>query len=144
MQRRLNDLVTVSPQISPEDLSAIKEAGFRAVVAARPDGEAPGQTPAAEMAAAAEALGLVFRHAPMKGPQVDPKDVAAYAEMLKEGSIFAYCGAGPRAVLLTSLAEILNGKSIEAVIDQAAEAGFDISPALPLLESYAAGKDSSS
>lgn len=144
MQRRLNDLVTVSPQISPKDLSAIKEAGFRAVVAARPDGEAPGQTPAAEMAAAAEELGLIFRHVPMKGPQVAPQDVAAYAEMLKEGSIFAYCGAGPRAVLLTSLAEILNGKSIEAVIDQAAEAGFDISPALPLLESYAAGKDGSS
>jgi len=144
MQRRLNDLVTVSPQISPQDLGAIKEAGFRAVVAARPDGEAPGQTPAAEMAAAAEELGLIFRHAPMKGPEVDPKDVAAYAEMLKEGSIFAYCGAGPRAVLLTSLAEILNGKSIEAVIDQAAKAGFDISPALPLLESYAAGKDGSS
>ncbi|MEO1658959.1 MAG: TIGR01244 family sulfur transferase [Pseudomonadota bacterium] len=140
----MNDLVTVSPQISPSDLPAIKEAGFRAVVAARPDGEAPGQPTAAEVSAAAEAEGLAFRHVPMRGPQVDPYDVAAYAEMLKDGPIWAYCGAGPRAVLLTSLAEILNGKSIEAVIDQAAEAGFDISPALPLLESYAEQQSASS
>ncbi|MEM6747258.1 MAG: TIGR01244 family sulfur transferase [Pseudomonadota bacterium] len=141
MQRRLNDLVTVSPQITVDDLAAIKAAGFRAVVAARPDGEAPGQPSAAEIASAAEAAGLVFRHVPMRGPQVDPDDVAAYAQMLKEGSIFTYCGAGPRAVLLTSLAEILNGNSVEAVIAQAAEAGFDLSPALPLLESYASERD---
>ncbi|MEO1040661.1 MAG: TIGR01244 family sulfur transferase [Pseudomonadota bacterium] len=141
MSRRLNDHVTVSPQISTDDLPAIKDAGFRTVVAARHDGEAPGQPTSADMAAAAEAHGLAFLYVPMRGPEVDPADVAAFAAKLQDGPIWAYCGAGPRAVLLTSLAEILNGVSIDAVIDQAAEAGFDISPALPLLQAYAEQKD---
>ncbi|MEM6913044.1 MAG: TIGR01244 family sulfur transferase [Pseudomonadota bacterium] len=144
MSRRLNDQVTVSPQISAADVAAIKDAGFHAIVAARPDGEAPGQPPAAEIAAASDAHGLAFLHVPMRGPDVDPAHVAAFAAMLNDGPIWAYCGAGPRAVLLTSLAEIINGAAIDAVIDQAANAGFDIAPALPLLNAYADQKDLSS
>ena len=45
--KRINEHVSVSPQISPDDVAAIKAAGFVAIVNNRPDGESPDQPPSA-------------------------------------------------------------------------------------------------
>ena len=41
--RRIDDELSVSPQISADDISAIAQAGYRAIVCNRPDGEAADQ-----------------------------------------------------------------------------------------------------
>ena len=38
--KRINDDVSVAPQISPDDMPAVKSAGFTTVINNRPDGEA--------------------------------------------------------------------------------------------------------
>ncbi|GAA3255729.1 hypothetical protein GCM10020258_14430 [Sphingomonas yabuuchiae] len=43
MIRPINESVAVAPQIRPEDVAAIKAAGYAAIVNNRPDGEEPGQ-----------------------------------------------------------------------------------------------------
>ncbi|MEM9810501.1 MAG: sulfur transferase domain-containing protein, partial [Pseudomonadota bacterium] len=102
----------------------------------------PNQPTAAAMKEASEAIGLQFAHLPVSGAMVDPQTVGQFADLLNKGErIMAYCGAGPRAVLLTSLAEIVNGASTQAVMTQALEAGFDLRPAAGLLEAYAAARD---
>jgi len=53
--KRINDDISVSPQISPDDMPAVKAAGFVTVINNRPDGEAPDQPTSATMQAAAEA-----------------------------------------------------------------------------------------
>ena len=58
--RKINDRISVSPQIAAEDIEAIKAAGFTAVVNNRPDGEAPDQPDSAEIEAAAKAAGLIL------------------------------------------------------------------------------------
>ena len=58
--KRINDRVSVSPQIVPEDVAAIKAAGFVTIVNNRPDGEAPDQPSGAEIEAAAREAGLAY------------------------------------------------------------------------------------
>ena len=58
--KRINDHVSVSGQISPDDIPALKAAGFTTIVNNRPDGEAPDQPSGAEIEAAAKAAGLAY------------------------------------------------------------------------------------
>ena len=65
--RPLTPDYAVSPQIAPEDLAAIKAAGFVMVINNRPDGEIPPQLRTELMRRAAEALGLDFVANPVIG-----------------------------------------------------------------------------
>ena len=58
--RIINDRIAVAPQIAPDDIAAIKAAGYVAIVNNRPDDEEPGQPTGAEIAAAAEAAGSAY------------------------------------------------------------------------------------
>lgn len=107
MQRtRLTDTLSIGPQIQPADIATLKDAGFRAVVCNRPDGEGPGQPSHQEMAAAAEAAGLAFRYLPVTPGNVSSNMVAAFDGALRElpGPVFAYCRSGARSSSLWSLA----------------------------------------
>jgi uncharacterized protein (TIGR01244 family) len=97
--RQVTDDYAVSPQITADDIKAIKEAGYRSIICNRPDDEQPGQPSAAEIAVAAEAADLVFRHIPFVSGQMTEDDVAAMVEALDEipGPVFAYCRSGARS-----------------------------------------------
>lgn len=97
--RQVTDDFAVSPQIATDDIAAIKAAGFRGIICNRPDGEQPGQPTAAEIAVAAEAAGLIFRHVPFTSGQMTADDVVTMAEALDEipGPVFAYCRSGTRS-----------------------------------------------
>jgi sulfide:quinone oxidoreductase len=56
--KAINAGLSVSPQVLPEDISAIAAAGFRSVMCNRPDGEGADQPAFAEIEAAARAAGL--------------------------------------------------------------------------------------
>ena len=141
MIRRLNDRVTASPQISATDVEAIKEQGFTSIVAARNDGEMPGQPLASEIEAAAKAVGLEFAHIPVThGAPPTREEAEAFAALTKEGPVFGYCGAGPRVIFLASLAAVTEGRGVEEVMTEAAEAGIDLSGAEGLLRAFAEPK----
>ncbi|TIV73504.1 MAG: TIGR01244 family phosphatase, partial [Mesorhizobium sp.] len=53
--RQISDDYSVSGQIQPQDIAAIKDAGFKSVICNRPDDEQPGQPSADSVKAAAEA-----------------------------------------------------------------------------------------
>lgn len=98
--RRITEDYAVSAQIDPQDMQAIKAAGFRSVVCHRPDGEQPGQPSAAAVRAAAEAAGLQFRHIPVaSGAPARPDQIAEMRNALAEvdGPVFAYCRSGTRS-----------------------------------------------
>lgn len=100
--RQLSDGVSVSPQITAEDVPAVKAAGFRAIVCNRPDGEGAGQPPYAEIARAAEAEGLAVRYQPVISGQITDEDAATFAALLDElpGPVLAYCRSGTRCTQL--------------------------------------------
>lgn len=125
--RKINDQVSVSPQITVEDIVAIQAAGFTTIINNRPDGEAPDQTPSDEIKAAAEAAGLKYVFIPMGRDGVSPDMIAATQAVLSTGEkTFAYCRTGTRSTNLWALSQAGN-LSGPQIIEAAAQAGYDIS-----------------
>lgn len=140
MAFRLNDQVTASGQITPADVASLKDQGFQAVVTVRPDGEMPGQPSQDDVRKAAEEAGLRHAYLPVVPGSAPSQETAeAFAQEMTNGPIFAYCGKGPRVALLTSLAEATQGKPVEDIIGDLAEAGFDLSGAAELIKQYQKG-----
>ncbi|MDX8450124.1 TIGR01244 family sulfur transferase [Mesorhizobium captivum] len=103
--RQISEDYSVSGQIQPEDIAAIKDAGFKSVICNRPDNEQPGQPSADSVKAAAEAAGLAFRYIPVISGQITMDNVEDQAEALDEleGPVFAYCRSGARCTNLYGL-----------------------------------------
>ncbi|UWQ13091.1 TIGR01244 family phosphatase [Aliiroseovarius sp. M344] len=105
--RKLDDRVTVSPQITVDDIPAIKAAGFTVVMCNRPDGEEPGQPNWAEISAAAQAAGLTTSFLPMSNRE----DAFAVMDEFRHvvdsapGPVFAYCRSGTRCEILWMTAQ---------------------------------------
>jgi uncharacterized protein (TIGR01244 family) len=136
MIRRIDDRISVAPQIAPEDVADLAAAGFVAIVNNRPDGEDAGQPDGAEIRAAAEAAGLSYTeipvtHAGFSGPQVE-KMAAALAAA--NGPVLAYCRSGTRSCNLWALAAASTGGEPDALTEKAAGAGYDIAGIRPLLD----------
>ena len=126
--KRINDDVSVSPQISVDDVAAIKAAGFVAIVNNRPDGESPDQPPGAEIEAAARATGLAYHAIPL-GREGVSQDLVEQTKAVLEashGPVFCYCRSGTRSTTLWALSQA--GRTDAAkIIAAAANAGYDMS-----------------
>jgi uncharacterized protein (TIGR01244 family) len=103
--RQISDNYSVSGQILPADIAAIKAAGFKSVICNRPDDEQPGQPSADSVKQAAEAAGLEFRYIPVISGQITEENVADQAIALEDlqGPVFAYCRSGARCTNLYAL-----------------------------------------
>jgi len=126
--KRINEHVSVSPQISPEDIAAIKAAGFVAIINNRPDGEAPEQPASAEIEKAAQAAGLAYHYIPLGREGVTPEMVAETKQVLEgsTGPVFCYCRSGTRSTTLWALSQAGEQPAAD-IISAAANAGYDMS-----------------
>ena len=124
--RQLDAAVTVSGQILPEEVAAL---GVALIINNRPDGEEPGQPRSDEIAAAAEAAGIAYRHIPVAGGFSLPQ-VAEMADALAaaEGPVLAFCKSGTRSPYLWALARSRIGDDAETLVAKAAAAGYDLAP----------------
>jgi uncharacterized protein (TIGR01244 family) len=132
--KRINDDVSVAPQISPDDMPAIKAAGFATVINNRPDGEAFDQPSHAVMKAAAEAAGLTYHFIPLGRDGVSPDLVEEERAALEgsNGPVLAYCRSGTRSTTLWALSQA--GKMpAQEIVAQAAHAGYEMSHLLGYL-----------
>ena len=134
--RRIDDRISVSPQIAPEDVTAIKAAGFTTVINNRPDGEEPGQPAGDAIAAACADAGLVYHAIPVTHAGFTHDQVTDTIDLLSQadGGVLAYCRSGTRSCHLWALAQAGLGEDPDAVIESAAGAGYDISGARALLD----------
>ncbi|WP_428686261.1 TIGR01244 family sulfur transferase [Reyranella sp.] len=136
----VDDRVSVSGQLKPEDMNELAAAGFTAVVNNRPDGEAFfGQPKAADLRAAAESAGLKFLDLPFSGPRATPDQVRAFADLLSEGDtrVIAFCKSGMRSALLWGAASLANGRSIDEVLQSARNAGQELGGVAELMTGLA-------
>ncbi|OQM75900.1 TIGR01244 family sulfur transferase [Manganibacter manganicus] len=109
--RQITDSYSVSPQIEPGDVSAIKAAGFKSVICNRPDDEQPGQPSHDAVKAAVEAAGLTFRYIPVISGQMTMDNVEDQAKVLGEieGPVLAYCRSGTRCTNLYAAIQQMKG-----------------------------------
>ena len=134
--RKIDDSISVAPQITPAMVGEIAAAGFVAIVNNRPDDEEAGQPEGAAIRAAAEAAGLGYTeipvtHAGFSGNQVDAM-VAALAAA--GGPVLAYCRSGTRSCNLWALAQARSGQDPATLTAKAAGAGYDLGGLRPLLD----------
>lgn len=134
--RRIDDRISVAPQIRPEELSDIAALGFVAIVNNRPDDEEGGQPSGDEIAAAAAEAGLSYTAIPVTHAGVSANQVEAMAAAIAaaHGPVLAYCRSGTRSCNLWALAEASEGGEPEALVRKGAGAGYDLSGIRPILD----------
>ena len=138
--RQLTPDLSVSPQVQPEDLQALAQAGFRVLINNRPDAEVGPDTDSTAMRAAAEAAGMEYREIPFVPGELTPDMVEAQAEALaRPGRKLAYCRSGNRSTVLWALTRA-GLEPTETLLDTAAGAGYDLSGVRGLIESLARGR----
>ncbi len=82
--RKLNQEVSVSPQVNPADVVKIADAGFRSIICNRPDGEEQDQPTATEIGVAAEAAGLDLSYVPAVVGALTSADAELMARSMAE------------------------------------------------------------
>lgn len=119
--------LSVTPQIVASDMRAIAEAGFRAVICNRPDGESADQPVYAELARAAQALGLEMRDLPAESGKVTDEQGQAFGQLMRElpKPVLAFCRTGMRSTTMWALSQA-GTLPLPQVIERAAQAGFDL------------------
>lgn len=139
--RRLTDSISVSPQISVDDVALAAEEGVTLIINNRPDGEDDGQPTSAEIEAAATAAGIAYRAIPVSGGGFGEPQINAMIHAIDDagGLVLAYCRTGTRSTLLWSLAQAKLGQHPEDIAATARAAGYDITPVRPAVDMLAAG-----
>lgn len=136
--KTLKPALYVSAQIRAEDLPALQAQGIAQIICHRPDGEAPDQPAFADIAAAANALGIRTLHLPVAGGQFPPETVAATRDALKDGTpTLMYCKSGMRSTTAWALGEAAAGGNVDEILARAAACGYDLSPLLAQLRALA-------
>ncbi len=140
MFRKLTDTVFASPQIGLDEVAEAKAQGIALIVNNRPEDESDDQTPGAEIEAAAKAAGIAYVAIPVTHAGFNEGQVTAMAEALQgtTGPVLAYCRSGTRSTLLWALAEASRGADPATLSEQAAQAGYDLSPVRQVVEMLAA------
>ena len=137
--RPLTPRYAVSPQIDPEDLPRIAEAGFTTVICNRPDAEVPPSHQAAAIRAAAEAAGLQFEQLEITHQTMTPENVDRQKAMVaaSEGPVLAYCASGTRSSVLWALGAA-GEMPVDDVLETARRAGYALDNLRPTLDAAAA------
>lgn len=126
--RKINDAISVAPQIHPDEVATLKGLGFRAIICNRPDGEADGQPSFAMIEQAASDAGLEIAFLPIVPGQLHDTDVAQFRSALTDlpGPILAYCRTGTRSTTVWGLA-MAGAMSAADILSAAQAAGYDLS-----------------
>lgn len=129
--KKINETVSVSPQIAVDDMAAIKTAGFRAIICNRPDGESVDQPGFAAIAAAASAAGIETRYVPIMSGAVTDSDIAAFGDALANlpQPVLAYCRSGTRSATLWAVIEA-GRRPMTEIVAATQAAGYDVATAV--------------
>lgn len=105
--RQLNEDISVTGQITADDVAAISAAGFKSVICNRPDAESAGQPEADGIATAVKAAGLDYRFIPVVSGAITQENVTDMAAALQAmpRPVLAYCRSGGRCTNLFMLVQ---------------------------------------
>nr|WP_321509903.1 TIGR01244 family sulfur transferase [uncultured Celeribacter sp.] len=125
---KVNEQLTVSSQITPEEVSVLADKGYTTLVCNRPDMEIDDDQSSDAMAVAADAAGLSFHYLPVIPGQFTPELILEMAQVMEEsaGPVYAYCRSGTRSTTLWALSQA-GQKAPEEILKEAAGAGYDLS-----------------
>ena len=125
--KALTPNLSVSPQILASELQAVADAGFKALICNRPDGEGADQPSFDEIAQAAAALGLQASYLPAETGKVRDEDGKAFGTLLSTlpGPVLAYCRTGMRSTTMWALSQA-GVTPLPQILEAGRKAGFDM------------------
>ncbi|PLW84015.1 TIGR01244 family phosphatase [Kineobactrum sediminis] len=126
---QLTDSLTVSAQVTADDLNALAERGVRHLICNRPDGEGPDQPAFAEIKRAAETAGMSAHYLPVTTGKVGDEDAAEFGRLLAslEGPVHAFCRSGMRSTTLWALSRSPDELTPAEIVRRGKAAGYDMS-----------------
>lgn len=137
--KTLSNTLTVSGQLSPDDIDSLASRGVKHLICNRPDGEAADQPHFTEIAERAKAAGITCHFLPVVPGQITEEDIVQFGTLLdNEGATHAYCRTGTRCTHLWALSSAANS-NVEDIINTAANAGYDIAALRDALNKRAQG-----
>ena len=100
--KTLTPKLSISPQILVSEMQAVADAGFKAIICNRPDGEGPDQPSFKEIEQAAHAHGLQASYLPAETGKVSDADGKVFGQLLNTlpGPVLAYCRSGMRSTTM--------------------------------------------
>lgn len=101
--QRLTPDFAVAPQLGPDDMVAVAQAGYKSVIINRPDYEGGADQPTADaVSTAAREAGLRVAYQPVVSGAITIDDVTKFSELLQTlpTPILAYCRSGARCTML--------------------------------------------
>jgi uncharacterized protein (TIGR01244 family) len=135
--RQLTPRYYVAPQISPDQMGALKEAGITRILCNRPDAEVPRAYGADAMQRAAEQAGLSFARQPLTHETMNEEVIARNRALGADldGVTLAYCASGTRSCIAWALGQA-GVQTADAIIAAAQSGGYDIQNMRPYLEQF--------
>ena len=126
--RQITPTFFAAPQLTCEDIPALKEAGIELILCNRPDEEVPPGYRAADLRAAAEAAGMRFVEQPLTHYTMTPDVIARNNALICgcDGPVVAYCASGTRSTIAWALGSA-GGMDADEIIEAARRGGYDLS-----------------
>lgn len=139
--RPITETYAVSPQIAPEDVPAIRAAGYATVICNRPDMEIPPELHAAQMRALVEGEGMTFVENPLSHGSLTMDIVELQGRAIAEatGPVLAYCASGNRSSVLWALSQA-GRLPTDDLISLPARCGYQLGGLRAQIEALAAAK----
>ena len=136
--RKIDDAISVTPQITYGDVAEAAKLGFKTLVANRPDHEELGQPAMADIEAAALENGMTWVYMPVESGNVSDADVDRFGAMIQDSDkpVLAFCRSGTRCTVLWAL-NAARTTSAKDVFSKARSAGYDISGLAPRMAQQA-------
>lgn len=130
--RKIDDTISVAPQIAVDDVAELARLGFKTLVANRPDQEEPGQPAMSDIEAAAEEHGLKWVFLPVESGNITNEDVDQFAPMIRDADkpVLAFCRTGTRCTILWALSNAREHE-LDDIMAKAQRAGYDITGLAP-------------
>ncbi|MEC8357664.1 MAG: sulfur transferase domain-containing protein [Pseudomonadota bacterium] len=119
--------VTLSSQISAQDLKRLADDGVELVICNRPDNEAADQVTFDVIQQASAALGMEAISIAFKTGEMNHQHIKSFARLLSAGKkTHAYCRTGNRSFCLYAAFHASTGRPEAEIIALSKEFGFDI------------------
>lgn len=137
--RPLDGSYAVSPQIMPEDIPAIAEAGYTTVIDNRPDTEIPPELHAEALRPALEAAGIALVVNPVLGGALTMDNVEAQRAAIEgaKSKVLAYCASGNRSSIVWALAHA-GRRPTDELVAAGAQYGYQVPQFRDLIDKLAA------
>ena len=133
--RQISHSLSVSPQISIQDVAIAAEMGFKSIICNRPANETEDQPDLDEIASACKKQGIAYHHQPVISGQITDQDVDAFEALFAgaEGPVLAFCRTGTRCATLWLLSESKH-QDTQTLLATAKAAGYDLSNLVPRIQ----------